>query len=76
MKPIIYTAPDCPFCKQTKEFFKKNKISYTEKDVSKNSKYADEMIEKSGQTGTPVIIIGKEIIAGFNEEKLTKALKK
>ena len=53
---------------------KRNKIKYTEKDVGKNKKNAQEMVKKSGQTGTPVIDIGGEIIVGFNEAKLRSAL--
>jgi hypothetical protein len=32
------------------------------------------MIEKSGQTGVPVIIIKDEVIIGFDQDRLNKAL--
>ena len=73
-KVIIYSTKTCPWCKKTKEFFKKNNIKYTEKDVSKSRKNADEMIKKSGQSGVPVVNINGEIIIGFNEGKLKKSL--
>jgi len=71
----IYTTPTCQWCVKTKEFFKKHKVRYTEKDVSKSSKNAREMVEISGQRGTPVIVVNKEVIVGFYESKLKKALK-
>ena len=71
----IYSTPTCPWCAKTKEFFKANKISFTDVDVSKNKKAAEEMIKKSGQMGVPVIDINGEIIVGFNQEALEKALK-
>ena len=71
----IYTIPTCPWCKKTKEFFKKNKIKFKEIDVASDKKAAKEMIEKSGQMGVPVIEIDKQLIVGFDEEKLKKALK-
>jgi hypothetical protein len=32
------------------------------------------MISKSGQMGVPVIIIGEEVIVGFNQKQLDVAL--
>jgi len=71
----IYTTPTCPWCKKTKEFFKENKIKFKEINVASNKKAAKEMIKKSGQMGVPVIEIDKQLIVGFDEEKLKKALK-
>jgi glutaredoxin 3 len=34
------------------------------------------MIQKSGQMGVPVIIIGDEIIVGFNQAKIDELLAK
>ena len=58
------------YCKATKAFFKENNIEYTEYNVSTNAEKREEMIEKSGQMGVPVIIIGDEILTGFDEDKL------
>jgi glutaredoxin-like YruB-family protein len=71
----IYTTPTCHWCMMTKEFFKKNKVKYKEVDVVMNDVARQEMIEKSGQMGVPVIEIGNQIIIGFDEDALRKALK-
>jgi glutaredoxin len=42
--------------------------------VAQNKKKSKEMIERSGQMSVPVIIIGSEIIIGFNQSKLDKLL--
>jgi glutaredoxin len=34
------------------------------------------MIQKSGQMGVPVIVIGDEIIVGFNQAKIDELLSK
>lgn len=34
------------------------------------------MITKSGQMGVPVIIVGEQIIIGFNQKQLDEALAK
>ena len=72
----IFTTKTCPWCAKVKEFFKANKVKYTEVDVGFNQKAANEMIEKSGQMGVPVIDIDGQIIIGFDKPALEKALKK
>ncbi len=74
-KVVIYTTSTCGFCARTKEFLKKNKISFTEKDVGADEKSKKEMIKKSGQLGVPVIEIDGKIVVGFDEEKLKDMLK-
>ena len=72
----IYTTPTCPWCTKTKDFLTKNKIKYTEVDVSSNQKAAQEMMKKSGQMGVPVLDINGKIIVGFDPEGITKAVGK
>lgn len=71
----IYTTKGCPWCKMTKEFFKENNIKYKEIDVDNNKKAVQEMIKKSGQMSVPVIGVNGKIIIGFDEQKLSEALK-
>ena len=74
-KVVLYSTPWCPWCRKTREFFKENKIQFTDKDVEKFKKYADEMVKKSKQKGIPVIDIDGKIIVGFDEDKIKTALK-
>ncbi len=71
---IIYTTPTCPYCKQVKDYLSEKDIKYKEVDVSVDSDKAQEMIDKSGQMGVPVLDIEGEIIVGFDKEKIDKAL--
>ena len=73
-KVTIYTTSTCVYCKMAKAFFKENNISYEEKDVGVDAKAREEMIQKSGQLGVPVIEIDGKVGVGFNKEKLTKIL--
>ncbi len=70
----IYSTPTCHFCHMAKEFFKENNIAYTEHDVATDLDKRKEMIEKSGQMGVPVIIIGDELTVGFNQPKIANLL--
>lgn len=71
---VIYSTPTCHFCQMTKEFLKEHTIEYTDYDVSTDAQKRQEMIEKSGQMGVPVIFIDGEMMIGFDKEKLSKAL--
>ncbi|OGI46200.1 NrdH-redoxin [Candidatus Nomurabacteria bacterium GWB1_40_6] len=70
----IYSTPTCHFCHMAKDYFKENNIAYTEYDVASNLEKRKEMVEKSGQMGVPVIIIGDELTVGFDQSRISKLL--
>ncbi|PIR82368.1 NrdH-redoxin [Candidatus Kaiserbacteria bacterium CG10_big_fil_rev_8_21_14_0_10_59_10] len=70
----IYSTPTCHFCQAAKEFFKEHNIEFTNHDVSTDAAKRDEMIQKSGQMGVPVIFVDDEMIVGFDEAKLKSLL--
>ncbi len=76
MSVKIYTTTHCPYCLMAKEYFKKNNVKYAEINVEGDGKAAEEMIEKSGQMGVPVIDVNGTIIVGFNRPAIESALKK
>lgn len=73
-KVIIYTTPSCVYCKMAKEFFKKNNVPYEEKDVVADLAAREDMLNKSGQMGVPVIEVSGKIIIGFDQTRLRDAL--
>jgi len=73
-KVILYSTQFCPWCHRTREFFLEHKIKYKNIDVGRNIKAAQKMIKKSGQQGVPVIDIEGQIIVGYEENALKKAL--
>jgi glutaredoxin 3 len=72
---IIYTTPTCPYCAMARMFLKEHGVSFVEKNVAHDRAAANEMIEKSGQMGVPTIDINGEIIVGFDQDAIKKALK-
>ena len=70
----IYSTPTCHFCQMTKDFLKEKSISYTDFDVARDLGKRQEMIQKSGQMGVPVIFIGNEMIIGFDKERIASTL--
>ena len=79
--PVItlYTTHTCPFCKMTKAFLDEKKAAYQEVFVDDDEAKKVEMINLSGQMGTPVIRLryddGEERqFVGFSRDNLAKLI--
>jgi len=73
-KVKVYSTNHCPYCVTLKEFLKERDIVFEDIDVGQDEKIAQEMIDKTGQMGVPVIEIDGEIVVGFDKEKIVKLL--
>lgn len=62
------------FCNRTKEFLSKKGVLFTERDVSTDEKALAEL-ENLGYRTTPVILIGDEVVVGFDQKRLDDLLK-
>ena len=71
----LYTTPSCGFCIQIKRYLREKHVPFTEYDVSRDLRRADEMMKKSGQAGVPVIDINGKVLVGFDKEKLERSLR-
>jgi glutaredoxin-like YruB-family protein len=74
MNVTIYSTPTCPYCRMAKEYLTKKGIKFTDMNVAESREKAQEMIDKSGQMGVPVIDINGRILVGFDKEALDKEL--
>ncbi len=74
MRITVYTTPSCPYCAKAKNYFRQLGLKYTEVDVSRDLRKAEELVRKTGQTGVPVIEIGNQIVIGFDKEKIDRLL--
>ena len=70
----VYGTPTCPWCTKAKTFLKDKGIKFTDVDVSKDRDAAEEMMEKSGQMGVPVLDINGTVIVGFDQGAIEQAL--
>jgi len=57
-----------------KNFLAQNNIPFEDIDVSFDQRAAQEMIQKSGQMGVPVIDIDGQIVVGFDKGRLKQIL--
>ena len=70
----VYSTPTCMYCNLLKDFLKENKVEFTEINVAEDEDKRNYIVEKSGQMGVPVTIIGDEVIVGFNQAKISEVL--
>jgi len=73
-KVSIYSTPTCHFCHMAKEWFAENAIKFQEFDVASDLAKRQEMVDKSGQMGVPVIIVEDQVIVGFDQPFLESIL--
>ncbi len=74
MNVTVYSTPTCPYCDMAKKYLDDNNIAYESYDVSADQAKAEEMVQKSGQMGVPVIVVEKdgseEVVVGFDQARL------
>jgi len=73
-KVIVYSTSTCPYCIYAKKYFKEKGVSFEDKNVGIDRAAGQEMVQKSGQMGVPVIDIDGEIIVGFQPEVFEELL--
>ena len=71
----IYSASWCAFCHMAKQYLDSKKVPYKDIDVESDHQAAQELVQKTGQAGIPVIEIGDETIIGFDRPKIDLALR-
>ena len=74
MSVIMYSTPSCSYCRLAKDYFRQNKIAFTEYNVATDTKRAEEMTRKSGQMGVPVLDINGRILVGFDKSQIERAI--
>jgi len=73
-KIIMYSTPSCGYCNLAKDFLEEKGVEVEVFDVSVDEKKRQELVEKSGQMGVPVLEIGDEIVIGFDQTKISQLL--
>lgn len=62
------------YCNAAKEFFTQNNVQFENFNVAEDLTKRQEMIEKSGQMGVPVIFVDNEMVVGFDKGRLSELL--
>jgi glutaredoxin len=70
---ILYGTTWCGYCSAAREFFNANGIAYKDLDVE-NSNEGYQAYKTLGANGIPAIVIGGELVEGFDEARIRKKL--
>lgn len=70
----IYSTPTCHFCVMAKDFLTEKGVPFTNYDVSADAAKREEMIRLTGQLGVPVIVIGEDMMVGFDRARIAEKL--
>ena len=73
-KVTIYSTPTCVYCQMAKDFLREHNIEFEDFNVAEDEKAREEMVERSGQMGVPVIFIDDEMMIGFDEARIRELL--
>jgi glutaredoxin 3 len=76
MTVTVYTTTTCPYCTMAKKYLKEKGVEFQEMNVENDSQAAEEMIEKSGQMGVPVLDMNGKIIVGFDRASIDREIAK
>ncbi len=76
LNAVHYYAPNCGACDQVRDFFKLRKINLVEKNVNDNVELQAELSALAGELRVPTVVIGEEVISGFNRKKMLEVLNK
>lgn len=70
MKPVtIYTSASCGYCHKAKAYLKEQGVPFTEKHADTDP-VAQQELGRMKAKGVPVIVVGDEIIMGFDQHRL------
>lgn len=70
----VYTAPWCGWCRKTLAFLDARGIDYVNKNIEADEDWAEELEEKTGGRGIPLVEIDGVSIHGYNPAKMAALL--
>jgi glutaredoxin 3 len=76
LRPFLYVKSGCPWCVEVEEYLHQHGMAYGKVDVRTDQAAYEEMQRLSGQTKTPTMRWGDELLADFGAEELDAFLRK
>ena len=73
-KVTIYGNTTCAYCGAARMLLTRKAVEFEDIDVTTDRSRVEEMVKISGQMGVPVIVVGDEVIVGFDQARLEELL--
>ncbi len=64
---VVYTTDPCSFCTRVKQLLENRGVEYTEINLARDAAGRTELVQRTGMMSFPQVIIGNELIGGFQE---------
>ena len=71
---IVFTQPDSLPCEAVKLFLKHRGAKFEERNILRDETAAHELQEKYKSRSTPTLVIGEEVLVGFDPERIDELL--
>ncbi len=63
----VYTTEPCSFCIRVKQLLSARGLPYTEINLAKDADGRAELVQRTGMFSFPQVIVGDEVVGGFQE---------
>ena len=63
----VYTTDPCSFCSRVKQLLDTRGVEFTEINLARDAAGRQELVERTGMMSFPQVIIGDELVGGFQE---------
>ena len=79
MQVKVFALSTCPYCRMVRKYLDENSVAYDAVEVdmlegTERTDAVDEVKRLSGGSSFPVVIIGDEVIVGFNKKRIKELL--
>ncbi len=71
---IVFRQPDSLPCEVVKLFLKDRAAKFEERNVAEDAEAARELQEKYNSRSTPTVVIGDEVLIGFDPVRIDQLL--
>ena len=74
---VLYEVPGCDLCTQIRDFLTSENVTFTGKNVKDDVNLQEELRKKAdGKVRVPILVIGDDVLTGFDTDKISEALAK
>ena len=73
-KVIVFTQQDCRPCTWVKNFLAQRGVVFEERSIDAGLSVVRELTQKYNSQSTPTVVIGDEVLIGYNPERLAQLL--
>lgn len=71
---IVFTQRDCPPCGWVKSFLAERDVDFEERSIDAGFAVARELSQKYKSQSTPTVVIGDQVLIGYDPERLSQLI--